>query len=36
MLHYAKGVAHAALGEVAAAGAARLFRDAVARVPETR
>ncbi len=37
MLHYAKGVAHAALGDVAAASEQRrLFRDAVARVPDTR
>ena len=37
MLHYAKGVAHAALGDVAAASEQRrLFRDAVTRVPDTR
>jgi tetratricopeptide (TPR) repeat protein len=37
MLHYAKGVAHAALGEVpAACEQRRLFREAVARVPDTR
>jgi tetratricopeptide (TPR) repeat protein len=37
MLHYAKGVAHAALGAVATAEDHRtLFADAVSRVPETR
>jgi tetratricopeptide (TPR) repeat protein len=37
MLHYAKGVSHAALGEVAHAREhRRLFREAVARVPESR
>jgi tetratricopeptide (TPR) repeat protein len=37
MIHYAKGVAHAALGEVAAAEAEQaLFREAAARVPESR
>jgi tetratricopeptide (TPR) repeat protein len=37
MLHYAKGVAHAALGDVAAGSEQRrLFREAVARVPDTR
>ena len=37
MLHYAKAVAHAVLGDVAAAEAeAELFRAAVAAVPETR
>ncbi len=37
MLHYAKGVAHAALGEIAAADDhERLFREAQARVPESR
>src|SRR6185312_6566449 len=37
MLHYAKGVAHAALGEVAAAEAEQaLFREAVKRVPKSR
>jgi tetratricopeptide (TPR) repeat protein len=37
MLHYAKGVANAALGDVAQASEhQRLFREAVARVPETR
>ena len=37
MLHYAKGVANAALGEVALASEhQRLFREAVARVPDTR
>jgi tetratricopeptide (TPR) repeat protein len=37
MLHYAKGVSHAALGEVAEAREhRRLFREAVARVPESR
>jgi tetratricopeptide (TPR) repeat protein len=35
--HYAKGVAHAALGDVAAAEAARaLFREATERVPKSR
>jgi tetratricopeptide (TPR) repeat protein len=37
MMHYAKGVAHAALGEVAAAEIEQaLFREAAKRVPETR
>ncbi|HWF77519.1 MAG TPA: hypothetical protein VN694_10120 [Caulobacteraceae bacterium] len=37
MLRYAKGVAHAALGEVAAAEAEQaLFREAVRRVPKSR
>ena len=37
MMHYAKGVAHAALGEIAEAEKARAaFRAARARVPETR
>jgi tetratricopeptide (TPR) repeat protein len=37
MLHYAKGVAHAALGEVAAAEAEQaLFRAAAQRVPQSR
>jgi tetratricopeptide (TPR) repeat protein len=37
MLHYAKGVAHGALGDIAAAEQQRLlFADAVARVPDTR
>ena len=37
MLHYAKGVAHAALGEIAAAeDHERLFREAQARVPGSR
>jgi tetratricopeptide (TPR) repeat protein len=37
MIHYAKGVAHAALGEVAAAEAEQaLFREAVKRVPGSR
>ncbi len=37
MMHYAKGVAHSALGEVAEAEKARAaFRAAKARVPETR
>lgn len=37
MMHYAKGVAHAALGEVAAAEAEQaLFRAAVGRVPKSR
>ena len=37
MLRYAKGVAHAALGEVAAAEAEQaLFREAVKRVPKSR
>ncbi|MGH7155651.1 MAG: tetratricopeptide repeat protein [Acetobacteraceae bacterium] len=37
MMHYAKGVAHAALGEVAAAEAEQaLFRQAAKRVPESR
>ena len=37
MMHYAKGVAHAALGEVAAARAEQaLFREAAKRVPEAR
>jgi len=37
MIHYAKGVAHAALGEVAAAESEQaLFRQAAQRVPETR
>ena len=37
MMHYAKGVAHAALGEVKAAEAEQaLFRAAVLRVPESR
>jgi tetratricopeptide (TPR) repeat protein len=37
MLHYAKGVAHAALGDLAAAERQRsLFAEAVARVPDTR
>ncbi|MEW1780397.1 hypothetical protein [Streptomyces sp. NPDC086777] len=37
MLHYARGVAHAATGRTAEAGTDRArFRDAVAAVPETR
>ena len=37
MLHYAKGVAHAALGDVTAAEAEQaLFREAAKRVPESR
>ena len=37
MIHYAKGVAHAALGEVPAAEAEQvLFREAVKRVPKSR
>ncbi len=37
MMHYAKGVAHAALGEVAAAEAEQsLFREAAKRVPKSR
>src|SRR3954467_8233269 len=37
MMHYAKGVAHAALGEVRAAEAEQaLFREAAKRVPESR
>jgi tetratricopeptide (TPR) repeat protein len=37
MMHYAKGVAHAALGDVAAAEAElALFRDAAPRVPQSR
>src|SRR6516164_2208414 len=37
MMHYAKGVAHAALGEVPAATAEQaLFREAVKRVPKSR
>ncbi len=37
MLHYAKGVAHGALGDVAAAEEQRrLFGEAVARVPDSR
>ena len=37
MLHYAKGVAHAATGDLAAADEQRrLFREAHARVPDTR
>src|SRR6185312_2317025 len=37
ILHYAKGVAHAALGEVGAAEAEQaLFREAAARVPKSR
>jgi tetratricopeptide (TPR) repeat protein len=37
MIHYAKGVAHAALGEVPAADAEQvLFREAVKRVPKSR
>ncbi len=37
MLHYAKGVAHAALGDlVAAEGQRELFRLALGRVPDTR
>ena len=37
MMHYAKGVAHAALGEVGAAEAEQaLFREAAARVPQSR
>ncbi|MFL5288629.1 MAG: tetratricopeptide repeat protein [Rhodopila sp.] len=37
MVHYAKGVAHAALGEVATAESEQaLFREAAKRVPETR
>ena len=37
MIHYAKGVAHAALGEVAAAEAEqKLFRAAALRVPKSR
>ncbi len=37
MIHYAKGVAHAALGEVPAAEAEQeRFREAVKRVPESR
>src|SRR5262249_48839713 len=37
MMHYAKGVAHAALGDVPAAEAEQaLFREAVKRVPKSR
>jgi hypothetical protein len=37
MMHYAKGVAHAALGDVPAAAAEQaLFRDAAKRVPKSR
>jgi tetratricopeptide (TPR) repeat protein len=37
MMHYAKGVAHAALGDVPTAAAEQaLFRDAAQRVPESR
>ena len=37
VMHYARGVAHAALGEVAAAGAEQaLFREAAKRVPKSR
>src|SRR6478736_9063876 len=37
MIHYAKGVAHAALGNVPAAVAEQaLFREAARRVPESR
>jgi tetratricopeptide (TPR) repeat protein len=37
MIHYAKGVAHAALGDVAAAEKEqKLFREAARRVPESR
>jgi tetratricopeptide (TPR) repeat protein len=37
MMHYAKGVAHAALGDVAEAEAEQaLFREAASRVPESR
>ncbi|GGJ42387.1 tetratricopeptide repeat protein [Neoroseomonas lacus] len=37
MLHYAKGVAHAALGDIPAAEAEQvLFREAVKRVPKSR
>ena len=37
IMHYAKGVAHAALGDVAAAEAEQaLFREAAKRVPESR
>ena len=37
MMHYAKGVAHAALGDVAAAEAEQaLFREAAKRVPKSR
>jgi tetratricopeptide (TPR) repeat protein len=37
MMHYAKGVAHAALGDVAAAETEQgLFREAAKRVPESR
>ena len=37
MIHYARGVAHAALGEVAAAEAEQaLFRAAALRVPKSR
>src|SRR5262249_37315700 len=37
MMHYAKGVAHAALGNVPAAEAEQaLFREAAKRVPESR
>jgi hypothetical protein len=37
MMHYAKGVAHSALGDVSAAAAAQgLFRGAVQRVPKSR
>ena len=37
MIHYAKGVAHAALGEVSAAeGEQSLFRDAAKEVPKSR
>ncbi|HEX4366619.1 MAG TPA: tetratricopeptide repeat protein [Rhodopila sp.] len=37
MMHYAKGVSHAALGEIGAAEAEQaLFRDAARRVPESR
>jgi tetratricopeptide (TPR) repeat protein len=37
MMHYAKGVAHAALGEVGAAEAEQaLFREAATRVPQSR
>jgi hypothetical protein len=37
MMHYAKGVAHSALGDVPAAAAEQaLFREAVKRVPKSR
>lgn len=36
MMHYAKGVAHAALGDVAAAAEQALFREAAKRVPKSR